>query len=125
MGSVKKIVLMMVCGTALLLGYVHQHILTIQCSYRIQENEGNLAHMIDDNIDLSFQLASLRSPTFLEEKLVAADIDLVLPHEIRIVKVPEMLVPIGTGGLAQSGTSQSQLMRMLNFENEAQAEFAE
>jgi len=110
--------------TISMLFYVHLHITSLRYSYAINEKEESLVFLIDTYKNLKFQLASLKSPTALEQKLAAADINLVLPDEIRVVKVPVPYtesVPI-TAPVADSQLTP--LLRLFGFEKVAQAELS-
>ena len=110
--------------TISMLFYVHLHITSLRYAYTINEKEESLVFLIDTYKNLKFQLASLKSPTALEQKLAAADINLVLPDEIRIVKISvpyiesvPMTAPVADG-------QPTPLLRLFGFEKVAQAELS-
>ncbi|MBU1863111.1 MAG: hypothetical protein KKH94_05575 [Candidatus Omnitrophica bacterium] len=108
-----------------MLFYVHQQITVLRYSYTINNKEERLATLIDTHKNLTFQLASLKSPATVEQKLRAADINLVIPHEIRIVKVPVADIEPIQMVKANSTPQGSNVLRALGFGREAQAELSE
>jgi hypothetical protein len=102
--------------------FVHQQISIIQCSYKINKDESLLADLKESHKNLKFQLASYTSPASVNEKLAAADIDLVFPDQITVVKVPiitEEPLQLADAGDKSEGLN---ILRALGFEQEAQAE---
>ena len=108
--------------TGCMLLYVHQHIAILLCSYTINQKDETLTALIDVHKNLKFQLASLTSPTTLEQKLADANVNLVLPKEIKIVKVPithtEPIHMVENSLVSRD----SGIFRFFGFEKEAQAE---
>jgi hypothetical protein len=119
-----KYIISLAVVTGCMLLFVHQQIAIIQCSYKINKNEDVLAELRETNKNLKFQLASYTSPTSLDEKLANADIDLVFPEHITVVQIPT--VTREAMQLADSGHVQEanefNLLKILGFEQEAQAE---
>jgi len=102
--------------------YVHQQIAIIQCSYDINSSESKLVQLVDSHKELKYKLASLKSPKILEQKLADAQISLVLPEQIKIVKVP--MQPANSLGMQSPDTvaSGSNLFQIFGFAREAQAD---
>ncbi len=117
-----KYILILGIVTACMLLYVHQHIAIILFSYDINKKEEVLTEIKDVNKNLKFQLASLKSPTNLEEKLAAANINLVLPQEVKVLRVPithtEPIQIVKNNAPARS----SNILKFFGLEKEAQAE---
>lgn len=119
-----KYILLLAFFTSCMLFFVHQQITIIQCSYRINQSERALSTLKEKQKKLKFQLASFTSPSTLNQRLAAADIDLVFPNEITVVKIPTVLPTPLT--LVDSGAGRSadqfNLLSVLGFEKEAQAD---
>ena len=108
--------------TGCMLFYVHQHTAILLCSYTINQKQETLTALIDVHKNLKFQLASLTSPTTLEQKLADANVNLVLPQEIKVVKVPiTHTEPIHMVENRLVSRDRG-ILRFLSFEKEAQAE---
>jgi len=104
--------------------FVHQQIAIIQCSYKINKSESVLSELKETQKNLKFQLASFTSPSTLNQKLAAADIDLVFPNEITVVRVPAVIdtpLTFVDSGTVQT-TGQFNVLSVLGFEKEARAE---
>jgi hypothetical protein len=104
--------------------FVHQQIAIIQCSYKINSHERTLSGLKDAHKNLTFQLALYTSPTTLDTKLAAADINLVFPKEINVVKIPSVIATPLTlvDSSANPAREQFNLLNVLGFAKEAQAE---
>jgi len=109
---------------AMMLLYVHQQLTIIQSSYRINTKEEQLVDLMDVQKNLKFQLASLKSPISVEQKLADADISLVVPNEVRIVKVP--VTRATSFQVAHNSAAQSEVpvMKLLGLEREAEAKLS-
>jgi hypothetical protein len=119
-----KFFIVLIVLTSSMLLFVHQQIAIIQCSYAINQNESLLGDLKEKNKNLRFQLASYTSPTSLNEKLAAADINLVFPDQITVVKIPAVfetplhLVDANT----RSGSESFSIFKALGFDREAHAQ---
>lgn len=121
-----KFIVVLIILTGCMLLFVHQQIAIIQCSYEINKNESLLTDLKERNKNLRFQLASYTSPTSLNQKLSAADIDLVFPEQITVVKVPAVFdTPLYLADSQADAVSAGfSVLKALGFEREAHAEVA-
>ena len=119
-----KYILTLIIVTGGMLLFVHQQISIIKCSYSINTHEQKLARLKENHKNLTFQLASCTSPAKMNQKLAAAEIDLVFPDEITIVRVPSSSEqPIRLAESSEAASSQDfSILRILGFERQAQAE---
>ena len=122
MKHIGKYIIALGIVTVCMLLYVHQHIAILLCSYTINQKEDTLTELNDIHKNLKFQLASLKSPTALEQKLAAADINLVLPKEINVLKIPVTHTEPILVVKDQIPTHKSNILKFFGFEKEAQAE---
>ena len=124
MKNMGKYIISLTVVTGCMLLFVHQQISIIQCSYKINKNEDILSELKETNKSLKFKLASYTSPMTLSEKLADADINLVFPEEITVVKVPtvtEDVIHLADSGPVQE-TNDFSILKILGLEREAQAE---
>jgi cell division protein FtsB len=78
---------LMIGGSAV--GYVWQKTQIFELGRQIRAREAALAKLRDDNKKLSDQLAALRSPARLDERVQQLQLGLGLPHQSQIVVLPE------------------------------------
>ncbi len=71
-----------------LLLYVHQYFLLFHTSYQINDKQRLLNQRTENYRRLRFEVDQLRAPRLLEEHLKALRLDLSLPKEINVVKIP-------------------------------------
>lgn len=119
-----KFIVVLIILTGCMLLFVHQQIAIIQCSYEINKNESLLTDLKEKNKNLQFQLASYTSPTSLNERLSAADINLVFPEQITVVKVPAVFeTPLHlVDSQVHAGEPAFSVLKALGFEREAHAQ---
>lgn len=120
MNRLSNYIALIFVGTFLMLVYVHQQISIIQCSYRISKHEDELRGLVECGKKAKYRLTALKSPVNVEKQLAAYDINLVLPNEIGIVKIPIQPQPLIN--LAKNTESSDSFMNMLGFGKVAQAE---
>ncbi|MBI4399005.1 MAG: hypothetical protein HY586_07740 [Candidatus Omnitrophica bacterium] len=103
---------------AVLLGYVAQEVNLIRLSYEIDRKEKIFQEILEEEKQLKFKVAYLKSPGRLDAMMEAAKINFHLPREIRIVKLslqegmPAQNTPAG---------SEGRFGNWLNWIQEAQA----
>jgi cell division protein FtsB len=71
------------------IGYVWQKNQLIDLGRRIKEREASLAQLREANLKLSKQLATLRSPAYLERRLKELNLPLTLPAQSQILRLVE------------------------------------
>ena len=114
MKDLGKVLLFIGMASVLPLLYVHEQVALVHISYRIDEQSSKLSKMAEEYRRLKFEVDQLKSPRFLEGKMKELSLDLTLPKEIRVVRIPPSLqppavpplVPISTGLVPE---------RILNF----------
>ena len=83
--------------TLLLLLYVHGEVSLFHLSYQMDEQTEKLAQKTEAYRRLRFEVAELSAPRRLENKISDLSMDLVLPKEIQVIKLPAA-VPRGAAG---------------------------
>ncbi len=104
--------------TSLLLGYVFQKVNLVKLSYEIDKKEKLYSQFSEEQKQLKFKVAFLKSPGRLEEMMKSANVDFQLPREIRIVKID---APLLSSGNIVSPSSIESYGGWLNWIKEAQA----
>ena len=84
-----KIILGISFLSTLLLLYVHEQVSLFRISYLMDSQSNSFAHKSEQYRQLKFEVDQLKAPRLLEERLKEESLDLTLPKEIRVVKVPE------------------------------------
>lgn len=110
--------------TVLMLLYVNQHVTSIRYSYTINKKEDTLIALRDEAKSLQYQLAAIKSPTTLEERLAEAEVTLVLPEHVEILTVPVVPVtpPLHMAQQRSESSQASGVLAALGFGREAQAQ---
>ena len=91
-----KIVLATAFFSSLMLVYVHEQMALFHISYELDAKSEKLSRLSEEYRKLKFEVDQLRAPRLLEGKLKELSLDLSLPKEVRVVKVPfsEPVVPV-------------------------------
>ena len=71
--------------TSLLLLYVHEKVMLIEVSYRLDNLSENFNRKTEQYRQLKFDVEQLKAPRLLEEKMKSLELDLTLPKEFRVV----------------------------------------
>jgi len=77
----------LIFGTLALLFYVHQQVSIFQLSYDIEKKERRIARLSEDYKQARFDLARLRSPHALSERLKKSSLELIMPTDQEIIRV--------------------------------------
>ena len=83
-----KIILGIAFFSSLLLVYVHEQMALFHISYELDEKSEKLSRLSEDYRKLKFEVDQLRAPRLLENKLKELSLNLTLPKEVRVVRVP-------------------------------------
>ncbi len=77
--------------------YVHEQISLIRVSYLLDVKSDKLAKMTEEYRQVKFEVDQLKAPRLLEQKIKQLSLDLTLPQEIRVIKMPasRLEVPLG------------------------------
>ena len=114
----KKTFSMLIIGTFSLLLYVHQHVSVFQLSYDIEKKERQIAKLSEDYKRAKFNLAQLRSPHVLNERLKKSSLELITPTDQEVIRVLKTEAIIQKTEPKWSGV---QLGSFIQFVKEAQA----
>jgi hypothetical protein len=90
-GTGKFLAILTFIGGLLLL-YVHAQISLFQVSYTIDSRSRQLAQQSEEYRLLKFEVEQLKAPRLLETRMKELQMDLTLPKEVRIVRVPTVPV---------------------------------
>ena len=83
-----KFMTVFIVATVLLLFYVHAEISLFRISYVISEQTHELTEKNEKFRRLKFEVDQLKAPQLLESKIHEWELDLTLPKEVRVVRVP-------------------------------------
>lgn len=83
-----KIVLGISMIVALLLVYVHEQFLVFQVSYSLAKKSSRLAEKGETYRRIKYEVDQMKAPRLLEEKMSKLSLDLTLPKEVRVLKIP-------------------------------------
>ena len=93
MKNLGKIILWIGIGSLPLLLYVHQQVALFHISYLLDDQASGLNKKSEAYRRLKFEVDQLKSPRFLEEKIKELSLNLALPQEIRVVRIPQSFRP--------------------------------
>jgi len=85
--KVYKFSIFLVFITLIALLYVHQQIQLIEMSYKIEFNEKAAASLLDQNKSLVYNVTKLKSPVYLEKRLLAGKKEFTIPQQWKVVEV--------------------------------------
>ena len=88
-----KILIAISIATALFLMYVHEQIALFRISYAIDASRDARAQKAEAYRRLEFEVEQLKAPRLLEQRMKDFGLDLTLPKEIRVVRVPQAALP--------------------------------
>jgi len=86
---VTKVMLSFTCLTAAIVLYVHGQVAIFELSYDMEDQAHALKLKSDNFSKLKFEVEQLKAPRLLEAKMNQLKLDLTLPREIRVVKIPQ------------------------------------
>lgn len=75
----------------MMLLYVHEQVMVFRISYRLHEKSSQLTRKSDEYRKLKFEVDQLKAPRLLEERLKGQTLELSLPEEVRVVKIPKIM----------------------------------
>jgi cell division protein FtsL len=108
-----KIILATAFFSALMLVYVHEQMALFHISYELDAKSEKLSRLSEEYRKLKFEVDQLRAPRLLESKLKELSLDLALPKEVRVVKVPVAEPLPAPVSMFSGGAAQSQLFNFL------------
>lgn len=83
-----KIILMIAAVTSLFVFYVHGQVTLFRVSYEIEGQNEAINHLTDTYRQLKFDVERLKAPRRLEAKLTDHSMDLTVPQQIHVMRVP-------------------------------------
>ena len=86
-----KILFCVVVLSLLFLFHVHEQIVIFKVSYRLNEKSDLLAQRSEEYRRLKYEVDQLKAPRLLEEKIKERSMDLTMPKEVRVVRMPAAL----------------------------------
>lgn len=69
--------------------YVREQVALLHVSYQIEAKSDKVAELSEEYRRLRFEVDQLKAPRLLEEKMNKLAMELTLPHEIRVVRMPQ------------------------------------
>ncbi len=88
MKGLGKIIIVIGFISGLFLLYVQGQISMLRVSYKIDLDSKKLSRRSEEYRHLKFEVDQLKSPRRLEEKIKELNLELTLPKEVRVVRVP-------------------------------------
>lgn len=73
--------------------YVHEQIVLFRISYEMARQADVLDTRSEEYRRLAFDVESLKAPRLLETRLKELSLDLALPSEIQVVRIPDIPMP--------------------------------
>ena len=89
MKGIGKVILFITAGAFFFLIYVHEQVALLHVSYQIESRTEKLTRLSEESRQLRFEVEQLKAPRLLEEKMKQMSMDLTLPQEIRVIRIPE------------------------------------
>ena len=112
----------LVAVTTLLVGYVYQQVGILELSYRLNEKETLVGKLSEEYRNLEYRVASLQSPSRLEEHLIRSHINMVPPHDVVMIKrVAHPVQPLTLASNTSPFGSLFDWKHWIGIEHEAQA----
>ncbi len=88
MKGIGKIILVIAGLACFFLVYVREQVALLHVSYAIDTKNEKLNELSEDYRHVRFEVDQLKAPRLLEEKIKQMQLDLTLPQEIRVVRLP-------------------------------------
>lgn len=88
MKGLGKIILFIAAGSFFFLIYVREQVALLDVSYQIDSRSDKLSRLSEEYRQIRFEVEQLKAPRLLEEKMKQMSLDLTLPQEIRVVRMP-------------------------------------
>ena len=88
MRGIGKIILLITAGSFFFLVYVREQVALLDVSYQIDDRTEKLGQLSEEYRRLRFEVDQLKAPRLLEEKMQQHSMNLNLPQEIRVIRMP-------------------------------------
>lgn len=88
MKGIGKIIVGIMTVSILLVLYVHEQVALLHVSYMLDTRVEKVTRLSEEYRQLRFEVEQLKAPRLLEEKMKQLSLDLTLPKEIRVMRVP-------------------------------------
>jgi hypothetical protein len=91
MKGIGKVILMIAFGSCFFLLYVHEQVALLDVSYAIDAKADKVTQLSEEYRQIRFEVEQLKAPRLLEEKMKQMSMELTLPQEIRVIRIPAVL----------------------------------
>ena len=111
-----KIIFSVTMVSSLFLMHVHEQIVLFKVSYQLNEKSDLLAQRSEEFRRLKYEVDQLKAPRLLEEKIKERELQLTLPKEVRVVRMPPFQEPIPKAeskNLSVQNTFSGKMMNLL------------
>ncbi len=88
MKGMGKIIMGIMTISILFVLYVHEQVALLHVSYMLDTRVDKVTRLSEEYRQLRFEVEQLKAPRLLEEKMKKMSLDLSLPQEIRVMRVP-------------------------------------
>jgi hypothetical protein len=86
--------------------YVAEKVETVELSYRIREKQRSMAETYDHLKTVRYRLASLKSPSRLQNQMLDSKLELVPVREVRILRFAKKNAPVPLPSLVKTELPQ-------------------
>lgn len=84
-----KFYMVILLGVVASLLYIHQHIEIVKLNYVLNENENEVAQLLDQNRALVYNIEKLENPNLLKERLDTGEWTFTMPKTWCVVRLGE------------------------------------
>ena len=85
-----RVVLMVAIATSCVVLYVHGQVAIFQVSYSLDAHARLLKERSEEFRRIKFEVDQLKAPRLLEEKMNQMNLELTLPRQVKVVRIPEL-----------------------------------
>ena len=85
-GKFYTTVLLLIIGTTMSLVYIAGKVEPVKISYEIRAKERKIAAEFDQMKNLRYHLATLKSPSQLESRMIETDLELIPVQKVRVLR---------------------------------------
>lgn len=119
--SLRPFFSLLICVTLMLLFYVHIQAEIFRVSYSIEKKDRELAELSEKYKISRYSVTQLKSPNYLNEQLKKNSMELIVPKDTEILKIPvPKSIPVAVETVSGAPV-KSQLLSLSGLVKEAQA----
>ncbi|HTL47501.1 MAG TPA: hypothetical protein VL688_05500 [Verrucomicrobiae bacterium] len=85
-----KVILTVAIVTSCVVLYVHGEVAIFQVSYSLDAHARLLKERSEEYRRIKFEVEQLKAPRLLEEKMNQMNLELTLPRQVKVVRIPEL-----------------------------------